>query len=285
MAFVGKASKPSREAPPASPDVLTCHVHKCSPGLTDVPALHHNLVLLHVSAPNRVIRRRDGQTDRATVLHGDIDILPSGTPSRWEASAPGESLVLRIPDTLLASVASATGVFRDTIRLRSRFQLRDPQIEHVALTLKREFETGYPNGRLFRDALGTALAARLLRLSDARSLATHPLGTGIRRSKLRGILEYIEGNLEHDLALSDIAQVASMSVSHLKAVFRRATGLPVHQYVLRRRVECAERLLAAGKLPISEVALAAGFANQSHLARHVRRLRGTTPLTIRRRTS
>ena len=284
MAHFGDAPEASREAPPASAELLTGHVYKCSAGFTDIPALPHNLVLLHVSAPNRVICRRDGQTRRATVMHGDIDILPSGTPSRWEASAPGESLVLRIPDTLLASVAATTGPFTDTVRLRSRFQLRDPQIEHLALAMKREIETEYPNGRLFRDALGAALGAHLLRLYGTRSLATHLHGTGIRRSKLRSILEYIDGNLEHDLALSDIAQVAKMSVSHLKAVFRRATGLPVHQYVVRRRVECAEQMLTAGKMPICEVALAAGFANQSHLARHMRRLRGTTPSMIRRRT-
>jgi hypothetical protein len=113
MAHVSDAPRASREAPPASTEMLTGHVYKCSAGLTDIPAQPHNLVLLHVSAPNRVICRRDGQIRRATVLHGDIDILASGTPSRWEASAPGESLVLRIPNTLLASTFAGYAPARD----------------------------------------------------------------------------------------------------------------------------------------------------------------------------
>ena len=73
-----------------------------------------------------------------------------------------------------------------------------------------------------------------------------------------------------------------MSASHLKTVFREATGLPVHQYVLRRRVERAQALLREGKLPINEIALATGFAHQSHLARHMRRLLGVTPAEVKR---
>jgi AraC family transcriptional regulator len=53
--------------------------------------------------------------------------------------------------------------------------------------------------------------------------------------------------------------------------------VPLHQYVIRRRVERARLLLAQGDLPISQVAFAAGFTHQSHMARHVRRLLGVAP--------
>jgi AraC family transcriptional regulator len=68
----------------------------------------------------------------------------------------------------------------------------------------------------------------------------------------------------------------------LKALFRQSMGIPVHQYVLRRRVERATALLRSGNLSISEVALATGFAHQSHLARQMRRLAGITPAAVRR---
>ena len=76
--------------------------------------------------------------------------------------------------------------------------------------------------------------------------------------------------------------MAGVSVSHLKTLFRRSTGLPVHQYVLRRRVERARLLLERGELPLSQIALEAGFAHQSHMARCMRRLLGTTPAALRR---
>jgi AraC family transcriptional regulator len=94
---------------------------------------------------------------------------------------------------------------------------------------------------------------------------------------LRGVLEYIEEHLASDLSLFEIASVAGLSVSHAKSIFRGATGLPIHQYVIRRRVQRAVHLLAASAMPISQIALECGFAHQSPLARHMRRLVGVSP--------
>jgi AraC family transcriptional regulator len=53
--------------------------------------------------------------------------------------------------------------------------------------------------------------------------------------------------------------------------------MTVHRYVVRRRVERARTLLLQGELKASEVALASGFAHQSHMARWMRRELGLTP--------
>ncbi|MDF2697143.1 MAG: AraC family transcriptional regulator, partial [Labilithrix sp.] len=59
--------------------------------------------------------------------------------------------------------------------------------------------------------------------------------------------------------------------------FKVRTGLSVHRYVVRRRVERARVLLLQRTMPASEVALAAGFAHQTHMARWMRRELGVTP--------
>jgi AraC family transcriptional regulator len=66
----------------------------------------------------------------------------------------------------------------------------------------------------------------------------------------------------------------------LKALFPQSLGLPVHQYVMRRRVERAKRLLLSGEAPISETALAAGFAHQSHMTQWMKRILGVTPRAL-----
>jgi AraC family transcriptional regulator len=58
--------------------------------------------------------------------------------------------------------------------------------------------------------------------------------------------------------------------------------MAVHQYVIQRRVELAKTLLLRGEMSITEVALAAGFAHQSHLARHMRRALGMPPRAVKR---
>jgi AraC family transcriptional regulator len=77
-----------------------------------------------------------------------------------------------------------------------------------------------------------------------------------------------------------MAQVAAISVSHLKVLFRRTFGMPPHQYVIRRRVERARTLLYQGKMPLSQIALEAGFAHQSHMAQCMKRILGVTPAAL-----
>jgi AraC family transcriptional regulator len=99
--------------------------------------------------------------------------------------------------------------------------------------------------------------------------------------RLRQVLSYIEGNLGRELSLREIAGVAGVSVSHCNAAFRKAAGMPVHQYVIQRRVDRARTLLGEGELSISQIAAETGFSHQSHLAYHVRRLLGVSPLNLR----
>jgi AraC family transcriptional regulator len=80
--------------------------------------------------------------------------------------------------------------------------------------------------------------------------------------------------------LVQLTAVAGVSPSYLKSLFRRSLGMPVHQYVIQRRVDRARALLSRGKLPPSQVAFEAGFAHQSHMARSMKRVLGVTPSEI-----
>ena len=59
-------------------------------------------------------------------------------------------------------------------------------------------------------------------------------------------------------------------------------GVAVHQYVIQRRVERAKTLLLRDETSITQIALEAGFAHQSHLARHMRRVLGLPPRALKR---
>ncbi|MBV8260851.1 MAG: helix-turn-helix transcriptional regulator, partial [Paraburkholderia sp.] len=91
-------------------------------------------------------------------------------------------------------------------------------------------------------------------------------------------------HLDERLTLEALAVLVDLSVPHFKALFRETLGMPVHQYVVRRRVERARVLLVEGRLSLSQVALEAGFAHQSHMAHWMTRLLGTTPLALAKRS-
>jgi len=103
------------------------------------------------------------------------------------------------------------------------------------------------------------------------------VGQTLSPRQKRRLREFVEANLDQSLSLSDLAAVAGVGASQLKALFPASFGQSVHQYVVHRRVARAKALLLAGELPISQVALEAGFAHQSHMAHWLKRILGVTP--------
>jgi AraC family transcriptional regulator len=99
--------------------------------------------------------------------------------------------------------------------------------------------------------------------------------------RLRHVIDYIEAHLDQDLTLAELAAVAGFSLSHFKPLFRQAVGMPVHRYVLERRIERARMLLAGSDKSMTEIAIEAGFAHSSHMARCLRRVLGLSPSQIR----
>ena len=87
----------------------------------------------------------------------------------------------------------------------------------------------------------------------------------------------MEAHLAGEVRLGDLAAVAHLSPAYFCRCFKRATGLAPHQFLVRRRVARAKRLLGRGGLSLVEVALACGFGSQSLLNRHFKRVVGVTP--------
>lgn len=95
------------------------------------------------------------------------------------------------------------------------------------------------------------------------------------------IREYIDSHLSENISLDKMAEMAGLSVFHFARAFRQSFGTPPHSYLLRRRIERAHHLLKRTELALSEIALSIGFFDQSHFARHFRRLTGVTPSAAR----
>ena len=76
--------------------------------------------------------------------------------------------------------------------------------------------------------------------------------------------------------------IARLSPNYFGWQFKRATGLPPHQYVILRRVDRAKQLLQGGDLSLAEVAAGAGFADQSKFSHTFKRVVGVSPRQFRR---
>lgn len=263
--------------PAPSPERLRVLMLTDPRGVHDFPGVQRVIVSVHVGSTADVACHRGGESHRGKAVHGDVDVIPLGMPSRWVNQDEDTALVLSLAPEVVRAVVENSGRDPRRLEIRNRFQVRDAPMEHLAWALKAEMDQGFPCGRLFLDSMAAALAAQLVHRHSSLSFEPRTPRGGMPARRLRQVLSYIEDNLGDDLSLEDIAQVAGLSVSHCKTLFRRSVGLPVYQYVIRRHVECAAKLLSEGHLPISQVALETGFSHQSHLARHMRRVLGVSP--------
>lgn len=259
-------------------DVLTSPVPQ---GRFDSPVDGRHVLCLHLGQPVPVSYRAGRHERQGVRLHGQFCVVPAGSSTRWTLTQPAASLLLRVRPSVLQEAAQAMGLGTQGDPLAPAIHIRDAQIERIGWMMQAEEQDGHPGGRLFADSLGTALASRLLALQSRRGLAAAAAGRALPAWRLGQVIEYIEAHLERDLSLAELAAVAGFSVSHFKPLFRQAAGMPVHRFVLERRVERARQRLAEGKLSMTEIALEAGFCHSSHMARCLRRILGYSPSQIR----
>jgi len=141
-----------------------------------------------------------------------------------------------------------------------------------------ELAAGGAGGRLAAESLANLLAVHLIRHVSAPRRPERGRDGVLPQGRLRAVVDYVEEYLDASPTLEQLAAVARLSVYHFARQFKRATGLPPHQFVIRRRVERAKQLLqTGGGFSLAEVAARVGFSDQSQFTHHFKRLVGVTP--------
>lgn len=259
----------------ASPAVRIASLH-IEAGAHRLPRAQHHRIMVHASAATRSYCNEIGRlfVRRA----GDIDFVPAGKEGGFDAETSFDTIEVALSSAMLESVAAELESRASVRRLETRHLLRDERIEYLVRALESDYRANSPSGPLFADSVGVALVARLLDLDDFE------IDRAIRLSdvQLKRVLEHIEAHLHEPLTIDGLSRIAGASSSHLRTWFKAATGVTLHRYVLRRRVERARSLLLRGDLSTNDVAQLTGFAHQSHLAHWMRREIGQSPRDLRR---
>ncbi|KVN00654.1 helix-turn-helix domain-containing protein [Burkholderia stagnalis] len=247
-------------------------------GTYRVPAADDHRVGVHVGAPVRANCACDGSRQARIQAQGDADVIPAGLPGRWTDDGDCRILRISISDAFARATFDQLELKPSQAQIRCRMQVRDPRLQHIAWALSAELEADDASDPLYAESLCTALVARLADAAPSFRGRRHALAP---KAAAR-VIDYIEDHLDQRLTLSELAALAAISVPHFKVLFRETLGMPVHRYVVQRRVERAKALLLEGRLSVGQVALEAGFAHQSHLASWMNRLLGVTPREIAR---
>jgi len=261
-------------------DAALVHIPR---GRTHVGGSGLHTLGIHIGPPVNADCSCDGVRLRHVQKQGDIGFVPAGMDSSWEDDADCQILRLSLHPSLLQDVAEELGRDATKIDLIPQLQLRDSRIEAISWAIKADLEADTPSNPLYIDHLASALAVRLIEtVTDNRPLAEVTGKPKMPPRHLKLLIEYIDTNLDQHLRLADVATVTGIGVTRLKTLFRNSMGMSLHQYVIRRRVEYARTLIATTTMPAAEIALAAGFAHQSHMSSTMRRVLGQHPSDIDR---
>jgi AraC family transcriptional regulator len=103
----------------------------------------------------------------------------------------------------------------------------------------------------------------------------------VHLARLQAVLNHVHANLAGELTSTRLARHAQVSPAHFSRIFRDATGVSPHQYVLAARLDLARKLLTQSSLPISRIAEESGFSSQSHLTAAFRAAHSVTPAQYR----
>jgi len=162
--------------------------------------------------------------------------------------------------------------------------VRDEVINQIGLSIHAAMMDETSAGRMFVETASLTLAARLVQkyCENGSHPPTSQPSDQLDRVRLNRVLTYIEEHLAEDISVTDLAEVACLSIFHFTRAFAGSTGVPPHRYVSRRRLESAKAMIAAGRVSLCEIALDCRFSSQSSFTRAFRRAMGVTPAEYRR---
>ena len=247
-----------------------------------VSALPVHRVLVNVGRPYRLVETL-GDVRRATSgAPGDVAVVPAGVPLAAEPldgkPQPLCALVVTFSPDVIGEVLEAGG--RARAPLVPVVGARSPAVAQLGGLLHAGLADRTQLGRLALESLGAALAVAVVR-DHTTALRPAAPGRQLSRDQLQAVLALVEDDLSAPLTVADLAARAHVSVFHFSRLFRAATGVSPHRYVVQRRLAHARELLTRTDVPLAQVALRCGFADQSHLTRLVRDRLGTTPAALR----
>ncbi|MCK1737851.1 helix-turn-helix transcriptional regulator [Bradyrhizobium sp. 138] len=223
---------------------------------------------------------------KADVRAGTTYLYDLKLDPRYVIDKPFHSLFFYLPRSALDGVAEQSGAKRvDQLDCQIGVGHDDEIIRHIGAALQHGLRRPHEANQLFIDHMMLALTVHVVRTYGGLQALAGPTRGGLAPWQVKRACERLESDLGGKLSLQTIASELDLSVSHFSRAFRSAVGMPPHQWLLHQRVNAAKQLMSVRGLPLSEIAISAGFANQSHFTRVFSSIVGVSPAVWRRQTS
>jgi AraC-like DNA-binding protein len=220
---------------------------------------------------------------KADVRTGTTWLYDLRSDPRYVIDKPFHSLQFYLPRSALDSIAEESRAPRiGDLACQFGSGHEDEIMRHLGGSLLEGLRRPAEANQLFVDHVMLAFAAHIAQSYGGLQRIADPARGGLAPWQVKRACEKLDSDLGGTLSLQKIAAEFNLSVSHFSRAFRISTGLPPHQWLLLQRVKAAKQLMSVRDLPLSEIAISAGFANQSHLTKVFSAKVGMSPAAWRR---
>jgi AraC-like DNA-binding protein len=218
---------------------------------------------------------------RAAMPPGSVFVLDHR--QRWESevSEAFETVHIFMPIKELRDFGLEVGGRQiDTLICPITSLQHDAVMYHLAMALLPAIQNPDQVNTLFADSLFSAIRLHMALRYGHLLLPEQYFRGGLTPLQSRRAADLLLQDLKGDCTIAELAVHCGLSPRHFARAFKATHGMPPHKWLLEQRIEHA-KILLEGATPISEIALACGFADQSHFTRVFRTLVGTTPAAWR----
>ena len=212
---------------------------------------------------------------------GNITLYDYRLPWGCAINTGFEATNFYIPRAILDHLSEG-GAPSGDLMIKPGLCVDDTIIRGLVVAMEAVFEHGSRHTSLFLDHIGWALAAHCATNFLENARPAELVSGGLAPWQERAAKEMIASQLDGKIRLADLAAECGLSVSHFARAFRKSTLVPPHQWLTRRRIDCAQNLMLTSNTTIAQIALECGFNDQSHFTTVFRRVVGASPAEWRR---
>lgn len=247
---------------------------------TEVAAGRHLIVLNVKGRSERGEHFLDEKrADFASRKPGAVLFIPAGCHWKgWESGASTAAyLSISVEPSFVTDVFSRM-TSRALPKLSPDLCCEDAIIMNAARGIGDEINDRNPLSTMLVESYVATMFAQLFR---RQKYAPPVQKGGLAGVPLRRVIEKIDGDLTADLSLSELANIAGLSIPHFCRAFKQTLGCAPHAFIVQRKIERAKEYLRLSTMSVTDVAFLCGFSSSSHFSNTFRREAGVTPQAFR----
>ncbi|QWT22159.1 AraC family transcriptional regulator [Bacillus sp. NP157] len=189
-------------------------------------------------------------------------------------------LAIHIPRAALAAAAVETGTAENLRALHTGFH--DAVLLHMAMSIIQTVRDPLLGDNVLHGQLFRSFLLRLTTLMGTPAQRPHLPRRTLTAREIDSLIEVVRHRLTRGLTVTEAAAACGLTHATFERAFRQGVGIAPNQWLILRRLDVAMGLIITGEQSLAEIAVEAGFADQSHFTHAFSRRLAVAPAAWRR---